>query len=353
MFKKVTILIVLLFILLTPPPTNAAVEDASSDIPELNPYCWYRTDCHNTRKQFLSNPPSCAGSPSCIELEQGFIAGSKDASMAPCVGGDVGSPEEWGRCLPAGTTKTEISFGGQDKFSNVGEFIVLMYKYLLTIVSIVAVVMIIIAGAQWVTSAGNSEAITSAKKRIGGAIIGLFIAYMSYFILNTINPALVNLRLPQVWLQNRIIIPPFLCSSIPGIFEGKPKVALVALPSEQNKPLPPPEQREYKIGVSESANEGLSNVWMACGRRFLVEGAIEMTCIGTSGCKPDELCKDWEAESEIKFFGRSDEGKHTGQWVCKKGTGPGNTTVDRLTEFGKDLYCARAFGRWSLNPKCW
>lgn len=194
MFKKITIFTAILFTLLMSVPAKAAT-DVSKDIAELNIYCWHRIDCHNFRKQFLTDNPSDA------ELEKGFVS---DISTAPCNTGT--GDEQWGRCLPGGVTKTEISFGGQDRFSNIGEFIILMYKYLLTVASIVAVVMIIIAGMQWVTSGGNSEAISSAKKRISGAIIGLFIAYMSYFILNTINPAMVNLRLPQVWLTRPIAL---------------------------------------------------------------------------------------------------------------------------------------------------
>ncbi len=266
MFKKIVIITAIVFTLLISFPTSAAGTD--SQIPELNPFCWHRIDCHNTRKQFLTGAPSCtAGDPLCKELEQGFIS---NASVAPCVGGE--GETQWGRCLPAGTTKTEISFGGKSEFSNIGEFIVLMYKYMVTIASIVAVVMIIIAGMQWVTSGGNSEAISSAKKRIGGAIIGLFIAYMSYFVLNTINPALVNLRLPQVWLIKPVAMMPEYCSDLPGASDGKLKFAIVAGADEPNLPLPPRDQRIYKALPTAPL--------ITCGQRFLAENGGDSTCLG-------------------------------------------------------------------------
>lgn len=301
MFKKIAIITAALFVLLTSAPANAAV-DASSNIPEFNSFCWHRSDCRAVRKQFF------IGSVSEAELDKGFIT---DASVAPCRGGT--GDAEWGRCLPAGQTKTEISFGGKSEFSNIGEFIVLMYKYLLTIASIVAVVMIIIAGAQWVTSGGNSEAISSAKKRIGGAVIGLFIAYMSYFVLNTINPALVNLRLPQVWLIKPVALVPEFCADLPGATTTL-KFAKVAGPDEPDKPLPPPDQLVY-------------TQWNAqgCGSRFLAENGGKTTCVG-NGCEDDvKTCLNKEGDrksydcADIRAFG--DISRSAAAGTCGLGLG--------------------------------
>ncbi len=144
-----------------------------------NPMCWTKEACENKRKQLLgANPGSYEG---------GWV------QEDPCTG-------DWGKCLPVGVTKAQISFGGDQEFSEAGSYIRAVYNYGIAAIGIVAVVVIIIAGAQWITSAGNAEVIGRAKKRISGAIIGLFIAYMSYAILQTINPATVSLRLPQVWL---------------------------------------------------------------------------------------------------------------------------------------------------------
>ena len=137
------------------------------------------------------------------DIEDGWV------QETPCIGGSGG--KQWGKCLAAGRTVTEISFGGQTTFAHMGEFIIVVYNYALRIASILAVVMIIVAGIQWVTSGGNSESITSAKKRIAGAMMGLFIAFLSYFILQAINPSLLSLRLPQVWMIKTIKLPPEFC----------------------------------------------------------------------------------------------------------------------------------------------
>lgn len=75
-----------------------------------------------------------------------------------------------------------------------GEYISSVYQYAIVVIGILAVIMIIIAGFQWVMSAGNSDGIASAKNRITGAVIGLIIALGSYTLLFTINPELVQFR---------------------------------------------------------------------------------------------------------------------------------------------------------------
>lgn len=144
-----------------------------------NPLCWKKDACEEKRKELLGTNAGTYGG--------GWI------QETPCTG-------EWGKCLPIGITKSQISFGGVTTFSDAGSFIKTVYNYSLIMLSILATVMIIIAGAQWISSGGNGEVIKQSQKRISGAVIGIFIAFMSYNILQSINPATINLRLPQVWL---------------------------------------------------------------------------------------------------------------------------------------------------------
>lgn len=285
MFKKIVIIAVVLFTLLMSSPTNAIPVDNTSVLPENNPFCWHRSDCWNIRR------PIITGQATDKELDKGFVTGG---SVAPCVGGgDPGSANEWGRCLPAGKTKTEISFGGKDEFNNIGDFLVVMYKYLLTIASIVAVVMIIIAGAQWITSGGNSEAISSAKKRIGGAVIGLFIAYMSYFVLNTINPALVNLRLPQVWLVKPLALMPEFCSDLETP-NKKLNFMLAADGPDWERPVTLETAADKKYGFKRT-----NPSTFPCGARFFAEAGGSAPCTGAlctstgeGENKKNEICFD-------------------------------------------------------------
>lgn len=75
-----------------------------------------------------------------------------------------------------------------------GEFISAIYKYSVGLISLIAVMVLIISGVQIITSAGNSEAISSAKHRIVSSVIAIIITAGSYTILYTVNPDLVNLK---------------------------------------------------------------------------------------------------------------------------------------------------------------
>ena len=60
--------------------------------------------------------------------------------------------------------------------------IVNIISWVLGILALVAVVMIIIGGFQWMTAAGNEEKIEKAKKVISAAVIGLIIVLLAWAI---------------------------------------------------------------------------------------------------------------------------------------------------------------------------
>lgn len=192
MFRRLVILSVIAAVFA--PFTMVLAEQSA---PENNPVCWKKQQCTETRARIGDKSVLSLTDEEKRQMGDGFVPNEGE-----CTGGPSSDP--WGKCLPANVATTEISFGGKQRFLHIGDFIKTNYRYALGIVGILAAVMMIVAGFQWITSGGNSEAITSAKKRIGGAIVGMFIAYMSYFILSVINPATVNLRLPQVWLIRTI-----------------------------------------------------------------------------------------------------------------------------------------------------
>ena len=77
------------------------------------------------------------------------------------------------------------------KSDNLGVYLGGIFKLAIGIATVLAVLMIIIGGFQYITS----EAISSkgdAKKRINDALLGLVLVLASWLILNTINTDLVN-----------------------------------------------------------------------------------------------------------------------------------------------------------------
>ncbi|USN53418.1 MAG: hypothetical protein H6760_04665 [Candidatus Nomurabacteria bacterium] len=62
-------------------------------------------------------------------------------------------------------------------------------QWVLGIVALIAVVMIIIGGFQWMTAGGNDEKVEKAKKIISSAVVGLIIVLLAWaivvFVANT------------------------------------------------------------------------------------------------------------------------------------------------------------------------
>lgn len=79
------------------------------------------------------------------------------------------------------------------------EYIMTLYKFGLWTIGICAVIMIMIGGFTYITSAGNSSRTTEAKKIITDAIAGVFLALISFLLLYTINPDLVKFVEIQNW----------------------------------------------------------------------------------------------------------------------------------------------------------
>ena len=84
------------------------------------------------------------------------------------------------------------------KVQSLKDYIEGVYRLLIGAGALFAVVMIIIAGYQWMLNGGSAGQVGDAKKRIWNATIGLVLALLSYVILNTISARLVELHLPKV-----------------------------------------------------------------------------------------------------------------------------------------------------------
>jgi hypothetical protein len=150
--------------------------------------CWTEKKCIDYRKDFFKLNPS--------EAKEGFVINPE--TMATCQTNESGYneflKEKYGYCLASSITRTKISIGDRNTFNDIADFIAYIYKYAFIISGIVAVIMIIFSGINWIISAGNTNTIEQSKKRITGAAIGVILLASAYTILNTINPYLVNFR---------------------------------------------------------------------------------------------------------------------------------------------------------------
>ncbi len=84
------------------------------------------------------------------------------------------------------------------------KYIKAIYQYGLSIAGILAAVIIMGAGVIWLTSGGDSGKINQAKQYIIGSIVGVFLLFGAYIILNTINPNLIELKPIEVEVTKNI-----------------------------------------------------------------------------------------------------------------------------------------------------
>jgi len=230
MFKKIIVVLFLICVLGMPVASYAA----------MSQMCWTENSC-------LTSPMG------------GSFYGPNDETISVCGNEKDASGAKLGFCMPVGQSETAVNFGGKQVFTHFGDFVKWIYKYGVQVAGILAVVMIIVAGFGWVTSGGSPEKITSAKKKIGGAMMGLFLAVMSYFILNLVNPYLVNLRMPKIWKINASGLAPPYCDMVKG-----------------DKKVSETKGSEFKTDPQKAE----------CGKEYYVQDTPDQTCNGTA-CASD------------------------------------------------------------------
>jgi hypothetical protein len=72
-----------------------------------------------------------------------------------------------------------------------------IYYFIIMTSGIVALVVLVIGGVQYIASTGNPTKLNDAKERISSALIGLFILLCSGLILRAINPTIVVFKSPE------------------------------------------------------------------------------------------------------------------------------------------------------------
>lgn len=100
-----------------------------------------------------------------------------------------------------------------ERFSEEGQFqgnfllfLEWLFPAMLAVATILAVLVLIFAGFKWMAGAVSPPQVEDAKKWIWAAIIGLSLALLSFLILKTINPDLIELEKPtRVETQQRYV----------------------------------------------------------------------------------------------------------------------------------------------------
>lgn len=91
----------------------------------------------------------------------------------------------------------EVGYGETDIPTIIGRIV----NIVLGLMGLVAVVLIIVGGFQWMTSGGSEEKIKKAKGLMGAALIGLVIVVLAYAIANFVIDQLTNITDPNFNLE--------------------------------------------------------------------------------------------------------------------------------------------------------
>jgi len=82
--------------------------------------------------------------------------------------------------------------------TTLAEMVKYFYEWGVTIGGLVAFLALVMAGFQYMTSAGDPSKMKDATEKIKSAILGLVLLLGSYLVLNLINPELTTLRMPSL-----------------------------------------------------------------------------------------------------------------------------------------------------------
>ncbi|MFB6181372.1 MAG: hypothetical protein ABEJ24_00545 [Candidatus Magasanikbacteria bacterium] len=246
---------------------------------------------HTAIDQRCFAKPECLNQHQNAENREDFFypaANNRDAREA-CGGTKIysaktGKKEPAGFCLPEGRAETQISFSGKGTkagFANMGEFIRFMYRWSMIAGATLAALVILVSGIQWTVSGGRKKIIKKAKKRIGGAIGGLVLLTTSFLILNTINPALVNLRLPQTWMIKKQVLTAPVCQNISN---KKKKIGKAGKTGNKKGWTKKSEVSDwFKIKNMQKKNN------KTCSKSYYIKGSSQ-TCKGISCGNKKEVC---------------------------------------------------------------
>ncbi len=275
----------------------AALLFPNSSHAQVDARCWYKDDCIAARKELKSDlTPE--------EAQKGFVQNAVSKDL--CKGVHQTESNPIGFCLPSTNAKIKIAIGGQTEFTGLAEFIAFIYKYGMGLAGVLSVLVLIFAGVQWIISGGNAEAISSAKHKIVGAVIGMIILAAAYTILYTVNPDLVNLRPPNAWMINTLNLP-----SNPSCLALEPneKISRYFLKTTDNTTV----EKKQEIFATLPQDGWLTPTstilpdaspmakTARCGYDYFIENTNALTCRGTA-CDTGFACADFKLGEGSKCY---------------------------------------------------
>lgn len=233
--------------------------------------CWTKDECLNLNGTPGSSAVQQAGLGECANGRcfcNNASCYDPHRQETACTGGQ-------GKCFanPPPVPLT-IAIGGAVTTLDIGDYIAKVYNYGVTIAGILAGVMFVVGGFQYLT-AGNSGRVAKAKERIKDAIIGLLLVLGAYVILNTINPDVLSLQMPKVPLVKKKLYVACQYFSMQKPC-GQP-FTLVKIPGTDSLPI----SQQYRVAQGGAADQGSTSTTSCIG----------MSCSRAGGDDATQRCK--------------------------------------------------------------
>jgi hypothetical protein len=92
------------------------------------------------------------------------------------------------------------------KTTTAAEYVIYFFNLIVAVGALMAVVMIIMAGVEWVTSSGEPGKVESAKGKIKNTLLGVTVLVGCYLILNTINPQLTSIKIDDLRCEHGVVV---------------------------------------------------------------------------------------------------------------------------------------------------
>ena len=111
--------------------------------------------------------------------------------------------------VSAQTSNLDVWGNTQNSYANIGlsdtdprDVVANVIQVVLGFLGTIAVVLIIVAGFQWMTAAGSEDKIAKAKKIMTAAVIGLVIVLMAYALSTFVINAIISATNPSTAVPN-------------------------------------------------------------------------------------------------------------------------------------------------------
>jgi len=199
----------------------------------------------------------------------------------------------------------QIKILGQEKVTDIAAYIALIYKYTVGAAAVLAVVMILWGGIVYLTAGGLPDKINQAKEYISNALIGLVLLYTSYLLLQTLNPDLVKLRMPRVYMLRPLTLGAIFCEDMApeealGEYSGGFALA------EKDKPIP----TKFDLGPGDlDCNKeyywqkgGKQKCW---GKRCPTKEGKKQVCLPLKNPTPENQFECKEGQVAVNFTYRN------------------------------------------------